>query len=1025
MGYYGGSTRQGRGGLFETWPLTSIIAFWFILILLIVSVIFVNAPVGLMIFGLVYLMPKVWKDPTDESTQHLGMMVRGTWQYKVATFMAILKNEHRSHIFSPLNLLGFGPPEGDVHKGLTPSMFKPPTRLAAWWALGFGICTSWLDVLIEPILWPVWGRGITMPVPAAQVLSTVFLFMTFQALNTARRYQLATNLSGVDHVPAVLVHKIPRKDLIPAGLVSLATTAVVGAVIGGLAFLVSTAYDGPIPWKTIVMVGAIFAATCGMFAAFRRLTKGYREEFNEQITRREFWNNVWGYKNMKAPFFEMEVPVPGVPGKPGGPPEGEPPLPANVWVATFAFPTNGNYADYSEEAGLVSPSLPNGEMVAITPIPKRDPTSGSAIPGTVSDDGFRVWWTSENIGITHLLTDPEITPEQKEIAVRHNITEPLSRIRGIGRCIVHSHGMMTDPKSKINIMRVSLVPPDGVTEQDFTTRIDKITSSLGVPWVRAKKAVDNAGRTVVELYVGNGGPNSAGITFPAGAAASRYRTKLLSVDWEYVFAVNKIASPSGSPSMMLSRPVTDNSDEIVFDLPAGVSYKMIEKRSDDLKTTSGNSYLEIHEGIVSEKSYGRREKRELERYRRANESVSQFTAVAASKHPLEDMFYFSKYRDQLITGREPGVAKISWSPGVKANGTLAKHSFASDMAHLVLAGSSGSGKSVLIYSMICQLAANNAPTDLQFWIVDPKIGFQNFQYMDSVTRYVDTWTPRPGQFFQSVRDLLADAVGEMTRRNEIFRFAKTDEPIDKLGVARRVALSQGPMPDGSPNPLMQPYIIIVIDEVAMLFAGAPDKESKELQAEILYYASKLARESRSAGIHCLFSTQYPTTQSLPSLIKQQSGRIGLMTQDGIASKVIIDQPGLEDLWIKGSGKVQEGKNYFDFRGFLLEDGANGEHAMMDLINSLPSTSPEDHEDADGIIVPGDPEFVDLPEADASVFSRWDDAPGTISQALKKMVETGDSAKFVAALDKMFDGMSEAEFDAMTLDDFKSVYLGRS
>lgn len=1024
MGYYGGSSRQGKGGLFDTWPITSIIAFWLILILLVVSVIFINAPIGLMIFGLVYLMPKVWKDPTDESTQHLGMMVRGTWQYKVATFMAILKNQHRSHIFSALNLVGFGPPESDVQKDLTPSLFRPPARLAAWWALGFGICASWLDVLIEPIVFPIWGRGITMPVPMAQALTAFFLFMTFQAVNTARRYQLATAMPGVDHVPAVMLNKIPKKDLIPAGLVMLVWTLLVGAVLGGIAFLVTTAYEGDMPWNTILLVGGLFAVTCGVFAAFRHLTKGYRREFNELISRREFWNNVWGYKNMKAPFFEMEVPVPGVPGKPGGPPEGAEPLPANVWVATFAFPTNGNYADYSEEAGAVSPSLPNGEMVAITPIPKRDPNTGAAIPGTVSDDGFRVWWTSESIGINQLLTEPDITPEQKEIAVRSNVTEPLSRIRGIGRCIVHSHGMMTDPKSKVGIMRVSIVPPDGVTEQDFTTRIDKITSAIGVPWVRAKKSLDGSGRSVVELYVGNGGPNSNGVEFPSGAAASRYRTKLLSVDWEYVFAVNKIASPSGSPSMMLSKPVTDSSDEIVFDLPAGVSYKMIEKKVDELKTTSGNSYLEIHDGIVGEKNFGRREKRELDRYRKANESVSQFTAVAASKHPLEDMFYFSSYKDQLITGREPGVAKIAWSPGVKANGTLAKHSFASDMAHLVLAGSSGSGKSVLIYSMICQLAANNAPTDLQFWIVDPKIGFQNFQHMDSVTRYVDTWTPRPGQFFQSVRDLLADAVGEMTRRNEIFRFAKTDEPIDKLGVARRVALSQGPMPDGSPNPLMQPYIIIVIDEVAMLFAGAPDKESKDLQAEILYYASKLARESRSAGIHCLFSTQYPTTQSLPSLIKQQSGRIGLMTQDGIASKVIIDQPGLEDLWIKGTGKVGEGKGYFDFRGFLLEDGDAGEHAMMDIINSLPSTAPEDG-DVGGSTLPGDPEYVELPEADATVFSRWDNTDGSISQALRKMVETGDSAKFMSTLDKRFADMDEKELNQMTLEEFKGIYLSRA
>lgn len=1042
--------------LFATWSPAKVFTLWITIGLLIASVVFINIPIGLAFFLIIFFIPVVWKDQDDMDPVY-GSMIPGTMPYNISSFITVMKNAHRSHIFSPTSMFGFGPPEDDMMKDVSRSFFFPPTRLSAYWALGFGFVASFTDHFAHPYLMPIWGDS-TLPSVASQVISTIFFFGSFQALNIAHRYYLAIPMMGVDHVPAVLLHKLGNPDSasndkpIRRSIISsvLSTIGVTGAV-SLVAFLATTA-DVEVNWMWVSIIAVTLGVSVGLLIMFRILTQSYREEFNHQVERRRRWSDIWEFKGNKIPFCEMEVPVPDTdPTKPGAPvpPTPKPEGPPNVWVATFAYPMNGTFADYSEDAPRVSAAVPNGEMLTISPIPKRDPMSGQAIPGSVSSDGFRVWWTDENITLGQLLSENDsIPPEKKEIAVRVQVLDQITAIKKINRCIMHSHSMMTTPESKVNIMKVSVVPANGITEDAFTSNIEALSQVLGVPWVRAKKAVDSGGRSIIELYIGDSSPNTPGIEFPKGAAASRYRHKLLSVDWEYAFKINRINSPSGAPSMMLSKQVTEESDKIVFDLPAGVSFDMVEKRQKDLMTTSGNGYIEVHPGISGEKSLSRREKRELDRYRNAVSSKSQFTAVVSPTDPLDKIFFLRNYFEKVITGREQGVAKMSWSPGVKADGELAFFSFEKDFAHLLIAGSSGAGKSVLIYSMLLQLLANNHPEDCQIWIIDPKVGFSPFQYIDGVTRYVDSWTPND-DFFINVRNMLSDAAIEMKRRNGIFRFAADpNNPIDKLSVARSIAIQQGPNSDGSPNELMQPFLVIVIDECAMLFAGAADKETKEIQAEILYYATKLARESRSAGIHILFATQYPTNSSLPSIIRQQAGRIGLQTQDNIASQVIIDQPGLEKLTIKGSGKIQEGKTYFDFRGFLMDDPDGGESSMSEILNSLPTRQPDPAIDGERAVAAarakGDPvadgqggtssPFVEIPKPDNSIFDFWDQSkPARAMDSLtntEKRQKAGISDKAVSALkavtDKMADVVGEEELDKMLeeerMEDFIAAYM---
>lgn len=1008
-----------QNSIFYSWSTFQKVGFWFLIIAMLAGATFLTIPIGVTFFLLLFLLPKVWKDPFDMNNPLLGMMQPGTKGYKAATFVRVLKMEHRSHMFSPTVMWGFGPPEDDIDKDLRQSMLVPPTRISAYWSLVFAIAASSVDILVSPYIYPIWGQSPT-PAILRTVVSAIFFFASFQVISAAYRYYIAESLSGVDHVPAVMFHKIPkevRKEAIIKYVIGQSIGLAVAGVINGILVSVDKGFN----WIIVMSIGAAVGLAVGLLMMFNVTTRAYREEFQQMVENRDRWNGIWEFMRDDAPYFSNEVPVPGMPGKPGGPPEGEPPGEPHVWVATFGLPATGaNYLTYADKAVKIGPSIPQPDaMVCISPIPRTDQNTGEKIQGSVSNEGFRVWWTDETITINDLLArSNDITPEFKEVAVRALIVEPLAGIARLKRSLLHSYTMMTAEDSKVHVMKVNLVPSPGITEADFMNSLEKIESELGARWVRVRADKDNRGKSIIELYVGTDGPSAKGIVYPKGHAESRNRDTLLKVDWKYVFHLVKLTSPQGSPTMIISKPVTEVSNELVFDLPPGVNYSEVTKRAETLKTSSGNAFLEIHAGVSGEKDLSRREKRQLDRFIKSNGSVSQFTAVAAREHPLDRMFYFKDYMDQLITGRELGVAKIDWSPGVRSNGSLAMHSFAKDDPHLVLAGSSGSGKSVLIYSMISQMAANNDPRDAQVWIVDPKIGYQQFQHIDSVTRYVDSWTPRPNVFFESTRDLMKEAVEEMARRNGIFRFAKTEEPIDKLGVARQVGLKQGPNPDGSPNELLQPYIFIVIDEAAMLFAGAPNKEDKELQAEILYYATKLARESRSAGIHMLISTQYPTKESLPSIIKQQSGRIGLATRDQIASKVIIDTPGLEELWIKGSGKIVDGKNLYDFRGYLMEDGRNNIHTMVDILKSLPSREDGSVDGADDGVFPGDA-AIEVPEPEGTIFNEIDDNP--YMSEVRKRIEDGSSDKIKAAIDSI----SEKEFDKMSLAQFKKIILAKN
>ena len=255
--------------------------------------------------------------------------------------------------------------------------------------------------------------------------------------------------------------------------------------------------------------------------------------------------------------------------------------------------------------------------------------------------------------------------------------------------------------------------------------------------------------------------------------------------------------------------------------------------------------------------------------------------------------------------------------------------------------------SVFVQSMLTQLAYNNGPSEVLMWLLDPKIGLQRFMYLDSTEKFLDPWTPDT-DFFANCADFFADGVDRMANERNA-KLAKTPDPEtgippEKLGEAREAARRESEQDGTNPrdHELMFPYIFMVIEECATVFADAGSKEEAAYQADVLRHAGRIAREGRSAGVYEICMTQYPTNASIPSQIRNQMRRVGLKCRNSFASNIIIDQDGLEELYLPGSAMTRDDNGeYRKCRGFLLRNGKPSlgeENDLMEVLGSLPKNT---------------------------------------------------------------------------------------
>ncbi len=230
---------------------------------------------------------------------------------------------------------------------------------------------------------------------------------------------------------------------------------------------------------------------------------------------------------------------------------------------------------------------------------------------------------------------------------------------------------------------------------------------------------------------------------------------------------------------------------------------------------------------------------------------------------------------------ESDIFKNSKSPLTVALGKdIVGNPFVTDikkLPHVLIAGTTGSGKSVGINAMILSLLYRNDPDQLKLMLIDPKM--LEFSMYDGIPHLITPVITEPVKAIAA----LANMVGEMERRYKLMADSRTKN-IENYNDKVKKEQTAEPFP----------YIVVVIDELADLMMNG----GKEVELSI----ARLAQKSRACGIHLIVATQRPSVDVVTGLIKANlPSRLSYRVGQRIDSKVILDAMGAESLLGRGDG----------------------------------------------------------------------------------------------------------------------------
>ena len=282
------------------------------------------------------------------------------------------------------------------------------------------------------------------------------------------------------------------------------------------------------------------------------------------------------------------------------------------------------------------------------------------------------------------------------------------------------------------------------------------------------------------------------------------------------------------------------------------------------------------------------------------------------------------------------------------------------MPHLLIAGATGSGKSVCVNSMILTILYQKTPAECRLILIDPKI--VELKLYNDIPHLLTPVITEPKKAFQA----LQYCIYEMERRYAC---------LDSMGV-RDIRSYNRRIKERDIAAEHLPYIVVVIDEFADLMATT----GKELESTV----ARLAAMSRAVGIHLVLATQRPSIDVITGLIKANiPSRIAFMVASKMDSRIIIDMVGAEKLLGKGDMLYAGVVDPFPIRmqgAFISEEEVE---RVVDYVKSL-----------------GEPDYIDdeifydeEEDSDPSLFSDGDDP--LYEKALEIVMQQGKaSASFI-------------------------------
>ena len=289
---------------------------------------------------------------------------------------------------------------------------------------------------------------------------------------------------------------------------------------------------------------------------------------------------------------------------------------------------------------------------------------------------------------------------------------------------------------------------------------------------------------------------------------------------------------------------------------AGVKISKITNLSDDIAMNLAAAGVRIEAPIPGKAAVG-------------IEVPNKKVSIVRMRELIEsNSFTTAKSRLTVVLGRD--IA------GDAATADLAK------MPHLLIAGSTGSGKSVCINSFIVSLLYKSTPDEVRFLMIDPKV--VELGIYNGIPHLLVPVVTDP----RKAAGALGWAVTEMLKRYKIF----AENNVRDLSAYNMLAASCGYV-DSQGQPMQRmPQIVMIIDELADLMMAAPNEVEDSI--------CRLAQMARAAGMHLLIATQRPSVDVITGIIKANiPSRIAFAVSSQVDSRTILDMGGAEKLLGRG------------------------------------------------------------------------------------------------------------------------------